>query len=235
MKRCYQCEFTFEDQQKFCDFDGTELTVVPESVPSFKNMSVPQASLFLRVVRSRVSLTLLALGGVMVSALVVGYYDSAGQSSIEPNIDLGSNAESRNDMVNLVPDGASETLDQAKAEQASKPSFISTEQTIRVEEKTSSRPISVISRPPTTSRARAHVRSSTSKPEVNKRSFKKANKELLARKQNTESGKANTESLVRNSKRPNGRESESAHQSRDSKVVSILKKTGNILTRPFKF
>lgn len=233
MKRCYQCEFTFEDQQQFCDFDGTELIVVPESVPSFKNMSVPRASLFLRVVRSRVSVAILALGGVMLSALVVGYYDSAGQSSIDT--DLGSNAESRNDMVNLVPEGASGTLDQAKAEQASKPSFISTERRIRAEEKTSSRPISVISRPPTTSRARAHVRSSTSKPEVNKRRFKKANKELLALKQNTESGKANTESFVRNSKRPNGRESESAHQSRDSKVVSILKKTGNILTRPFKF
>ena len=232
MKRCYQCEFTFEDQQQFCDFDGTELTVVPVSIPSFKNMSAPPASLFLRVVRSRVSLTILALGGVMLSALVIGYYDSAGQSSID--IDLGSNVESRNDMGNLVPKGASETLDQAKAEQASKPSFISTERRIRAEEKTSSRPISVISRPPTTSRARAHVRSSTSKPEVNKRRFKKA-KELLALKQNTESGKANTESLVRNSKRPNGRESESAHQSRDSKVVSILKKTGNILTRPFKF
>jgi hypothetical protein len=201
MKRCSQCDFTFEDDQQFCDFDGTELSVVPEPVPSFKKYSMPpgvSAPLFLRVVRSRVSLAVMALAGVMLSALVIGYYDSGAQSNIEPDIDLASN-----DMVNLVPKGASGTLDQAEPEQV-KPTFISTERRINAEEKT---------------RTRAHVFSSNSKPERNKRSFDKANEE----------------SLARNSKRPADRESNGSRQHKDSKVVAILKKTGNILTKPFKF
>lgn len=217
MKRCSQCDFTFEDDQQFCDFDGTELSVVPEPVPSFKKFSMPpgvSAPLFLRVVRSRVSLAVMALAGVMLSALVIGYYDSGAQSNIEPDIDLASN-----DMVNLVPKGASETLDQAEPEQV-KPTFISTERRINAEEKT---------------RTRAHVFSSNSKPERNKRGFEKANKDLLARKQKTGSETANEESLARNSKRPADRESNGSRQHKDSKVVAILKKTGNILTKPFKF
>lgn len=220
MKRCSQCEFTFEDHQQFCDFDGTVLSVVPEPVPSFKKFSMPpgvSASLFLRVVRSRVSLAVVALAGVMLSALVIGYYDSGAQSNIEPDIDLASNAESRNDMVNLVPQGASETLDQAEPEQVGKPTFISTDRRIRAEEKTSSMPAFTISRLSVASRTR--VFSTTSKPEGNKRRFEKANRE----------------SLARNSKRPDGRVSDGSRQHKDSKVVAILKKTGNILTKPFKF
>jgi hypothetical protein len=220
MKRCSQCEFTFEDHLQFCDFDGTKLSVVPEPVPSFNKFSRPpgvSASLFLRVVRSRVSLAVMALAGVMLSALVVGHYDSGAQSNIEPDIDLASNVESRNDMVNLVPQGASETLDQAEPEQVSKPTFISTERRIKAEEKTSSLPSSTISRLSVASRSR--VLSSTSKPEGTKRRVEKANRE----------------SLARNSKRPAGRESYDSRQQKDSKVIAILKKTGNILTRPFKF
>jgi len=219
MKRCSQCEFTFEDHLQFCDFDGTKLSVVPEPVPSFKKLSIPpgvSASFVLRVVRSHVSLAVMALAGVMLSALVIGYYDSGAQSNIEPDIDLASNAESRNDMVNLVPQGASETLDQ-EPEEVGKPTFISTERRIRAEEKTSSMPAFTISRLSVASRTR--VFSTTSKPEGNNRRFEKANRE----------------SLARNSKRPDGRVSDGSRQHKDSKVVAILKKTGNILTKPFKF
>lgn len=222
MKRCSQCEFTFEDHLQFCDFDGTTLSVVPEPVPSFKRLSMPPgvlASFVLRVVRSHVSLAVMALAGVMLSALVIGYYDSGSQSNIEPNIDFASNVESRNDMVNLVPQGATETLDQAEPEQAGKPLFISTERRLRAEEKTSSMPTFTISRLSVAPRTRARVLSSTSKPDGNKRRFEKANREALAR----------------NSKRPDGRQSEGSRQHKDSKVVAILKKTGNILTKPFKF
>ena len=222
MKRCSQCEFTFEDHLQFCDFDGTQLSVVPEPVPSFKKLSMPPgvlASFALCVVRSHVSLAVMALAGVMLSALVIGYYDSGSQSTIDPNIDFASNVETQNDMVNLVPQGATETLDQAEPEQAGKPMFISTERRTRAEEKTSSMPASTISRLSVAPRTRAHVLSSTFKLDGSKRRFENANRE----------------SLARNSKKPEGRESEGSSQHKTSKVVAILKKTGNILTRPFKF
>lgn len=220
MKRCSQCEFTFEDHQQFCDFDGTELTVVPEPFPSFKKVSVPATvfpSFFLRVARSRVSLAVLAFAGVMLSALLIGYNDSGDQ----PKLDIASTAESRNEMVNPVPQAPPELSNQTQPEQVAKSRFISTQRTISADEK------SVVSS--------RKERPSTSKPEENKRRFEKTNRELLARNQKIGSQKANRESLARNQKRPDDNKSENSHQRGDSKVVAILKKTGRLLKRPFEF
>src|ERR1700730_1339736 len=219
MKRCSQCEFTFEDNQQFCDFDRTELTVVPEPFPSFKKVSVPATvfpSFFLRVARSRVSLAVLAFAGVMLSALLIGYNDSGNQ----PKLDIASTAEIRNDMVNPVPQAPSELPAQTQPEQVAKSRFISTQRTIRADEK------SVASS--------KKERPSTSKPEEHKRRFEK-DRELLSRNQKIGSQKANGESLARNQKRPDGNKSENSHQRGDSKVVAILKKTGRILKRAFEF
>jgi len=219
MKRCSECEFTFEDYQQFCDFDGTELTVVPEPFPSFKKVSVPVTvlpSLLLRVARSRVSLALLALAGLMLSALLIGYFESGSQ----PNIDIASNAESRNEVIS-VPQGPSESSDQAKPEEGAKPRFISTQRRIIADEE---------------SVASAKKKSpATSTSEGNKRRLEKANRELLTRNQKMGSPKANPESLARNQKGLDGSKSQSSRQRRDSKVVAILKKTGRLLKRPFEF
>ena len=219
MKRCSQCEFTFEDYQQFCDFDGTELTVVPEPFPSFKKVSVPATlfpSLLLRVARSRVSLALLALAGVMLSALLIGYFESGSQ----PNVDIASNAESRSEAIS-VPQGPSESSDQAKPEEVAKSRFISTQRMFKADEE------SVVSA--------KKKWPATSKSEGNKRRLEKANRELLTRNQKMGSQKANSESLARNQKRPEGSKSQSSRQRGDSKVVAILKKTGRLLKRPFEF
>ena len=229
MKRCSECEFTFEDHQQFCDFDGTELTFVPEPFPSFKKASVPVSvfpSLFLRVARSRVSLAVVAFSGVMLSALLIGYNDSRSQ----PDNHVASNAESRNDTVNPTRQGPSESPDQAKPEEVAKSRFISTQRMINADEK---------------SVASSKKKSpSTSKPEGNKRRFEKANRELLTRNQKIGSQKtnqkigsqkANSESVARNQKRLDGSKAQSSRQRGDSKVVAILKKTGRILKRPFEF
>ena len=225
MKRCSQCEFTFEDLQRFCDFDGTELTVVPEPFPSFKKVSVPATvfpSLFLHVARSRVSVAVLALAGVMMSALLIGYFEAGSQ----PNIAIASNAESRNEAIS-VPQGPSESSGQAP-EEVAKSRFISTQRTINADEK---------------SVASSKKKSpSASKPEGTKRRFEKANRELLTRNQKIGSQKANqkiasqanSESVARNQKVPDGGKSQSSKRG-DSKVVAILKKTGRILKRPFEF
>lgn len=219
MKRCSQCEFTFEDYQQFCDFDGTELTVVPEPFPSFKKVSVPATvfpSLLLRVARSRVSLALLALAGVMLSALLIGYLESGSQ----PNIYIASNAESRNEVIS-VPQGPSELSDQGKPEEGAKPRFISTQRTIKADEESVA---SAMKKSPATSTS-----------EGNKRRLEKANRELLTRNQKMGSHKANRESLARNQKGLDGSKSQSSRQRGDSKVVAILKKTGRLLKRPFEF
>lgn len=79
MKRCPQCEFTFDDHQHFCDFDGTELSAILERRPSSQNLSAPHAilpSVVLRFLRSNFSLAVLALAGIVLSALLVGYYSA---------------------------------------------------------------------------------------------------------------------------------------------------------------
>jgi hypothetical protein len=97
MKRCSQCHFTFEDHQHFCDFDGTPLT--PYAEPRSQNVSLASDSPFRRLVRSRVTLSLLLLAGVVSSALLVGYYEAASQA----NDDVTANAERPDDLVRLVP------------------------------------------------------------------------------------------------------------------------------------
>lgn len=219
MKRCSQCEFTFEDHQRFCDFDGSELTVVPEPFPAFKKVSVPATvlpSLLFRVARSRVSVAVLALAGVMLSALLIGYFDSGSQS----NIDIASSSESRNEMIS-VPQGPSESKDQTKPEEVAKSQFISTQRTIKADKESV-----------TSSKKKSPA---TSKPQGNKPRLGKANRGLLTRNQKMGSHEANRESLARNQKRPDGSKSQSSHHRGDSKVAAILKKTGRILKRPFEF
>lgn len=226
MKRCSQCEFTFEEHQQFCDFDGTELTVVAEPFPSFKKVSVPATvfpSIFLRVARSRVTLAVLSLAGVMMSALLIGYFEAASQ----PNIVIASNPESRNEVIS-VPQDPSASSPQA-SEEVAQSRFVSTQRTIKADEK-----------PVAASKKRSP---STSKPEGTKRRFEKANRELLTRDQKIASQKAsqkiapqkaNSESSARNQKGPDGSKPQSSKRG-DSKVVAILKKTGRILKRPFEF
>ena len=230
MKRCSKCEFTFEDHQQFCDFDGTELTVVPEPFPSFKKVSVPTTmlpSLFVRIARSRVSVAVVVLAGVMLSALLIGYFEAASQ----PNIAIASNAESRNEVI-PIPPGLSLPSDQAEAKPrgAVKSRFVSTQRMIDADEK------SVAS-----SKKKAP---STSKSAGTERRFVKANRQSLTRDQKIGSQKTNqkmvsqkadSESVSQNQKRPEGSKSPSSHQRGNSKFVAILKKTGRILKRPFEF
>lgn len=236
MKRCSQCEFTFENHLQFCDFDNTELTAVPERAPSFTNISPPR-SLFVRIARSRVSLAFLAFAGVMLSALLVGYIDSASQ----PNVAVASNAETGKDMVNRDSQSPGVTRDQAKPYQAATPRFNAQERRIRAEEIPSSVTAPVFRWEPAVSG------SSRSRPEPSTFKLEAISiSEVVPSKGSR--AKANGESLTRRRRRPSpiavfagsetksvGAESESARQKKDSKVVAILKKTGGILTRPFKF
>ena len=84
MKRCPQCEFTFEDHENYCDFDGAELSPIFERPPPSKSYSIPNDVLIpqvRRLLRSNFSLAVLALSVIVFNALVVAYYSA---SEVEP-------------------------------------------------------------------------------------------------------------------------------------------------------
>jgi hypothetical protein len=232
MKRCSQCDFTFDDHQQVCDFDGTELTALPDLPPAFKTVSlaVPQSPVR-RLIQSRAGVAILALLGVVASALLVGYFDSLNQ----PTIDMASNPQTQDAMVSMVPH-PSEKSDQAKLEPVAKPRRISTQRKIRADEKSSSKLSSMLKLESAASRSsRSSVASrrglSTSKlaASTRKRTTTSASKTLATRRK---PAKVNQQLTARNHRTLHRRDSNAYRK--DSKVVAILKKTGNILTKPFK-
>lgn len=200
MKRCSQCDFIFEDDQQVCDFDGTELTTVPEPIPLSQKISPSLSTLndlrpspIRLFIQSPISLAVLALAGVASSALLIGIYDSASEPNTKPSTDLASNAQRQNDTVNAVPQAASETSDHAN--QVAKPTMISTQRRIRANEKSSSispmlkwEPVASRSRSPQ-SRPASRPGPSTSKLEATATSRRAASKARRA--------KANREALAR--------------------------------------
>lgn len=130
MKHCPRCAFTFDDQVRSCDFDGTELKVVPELAPSFKSVPFEPASSGSsahRLVKSPAGLAALAFAGVAMSALLIGYYDSVSQ----PNINF-TVPQSRSDTASTVP---STTVETGQGEwQADRPRIVSTQRRIGADE-----------------------------------------------------------------------------------------------------
>ena len=235
MKHCPECEFTFDDQQQFCDFDGTELSVVPERLPSFKNASLApsaSASFLGHVAKSRITLAVLVLSGVAISALLIGYYDSVNQR----NIDI-SKAQSRSDTTSAFKSAQADTVGRVET-QADRRRIVSTQRKIGADEL-----------PPST--VKRLTGGSYSQPVRSRRNLSRSS--LLASKRKAEH--ANRQSRARNQARPDSREqvrqqhsagwmtsrrevvydNENTHPRKDSKVVAILKKTGKILKRPFEF
>src|SRR5687767_2087253 len=101
MKRCPACDFTFADDQQFCDFDHTELTDLPEKPPTFPK--VPVESRARRLLSSQAGLAILAVLGGVMSALLLGYLESGSDSGR----DLASNSKSQSRPTILAPPSAS--------------------------------------------------------------------------------------------------------------------------------
>src|SRR5712691_9351776 len=82
MKRCPKCDFSFASFHHVCDFDGTDLVDDPSTLPVSPGVSALVAatqSPFLRLIKSPVVLAVLALAGLLSSALLIGYFDAASQ------------------------------------------------------------------------------------------------------------------------------------------------------------
>ncbi len=226
MKRCSQCEFTFDDEQKVCDFDGTELVplIEPPAIPPSRVRSLRHSSL---------PLVLVMIAAVLSSALLVGYYDSAEQSGVN----VSSNTETRDFASPLISPAEVDTRAQA-ATSPDRPKSISTQRRISTVRGAAPMPGSAIRWPS----EKSHLRSSRS-------SRRPLNSQLTAtnsKRRKAAPGLAQQRRSVArlaNSKCGSGRlgcndarsSAESTHHAKDSKLVAFFKTTGRLLKKPFTF
>lgn len=264
MKRCTECDFTFEDYEQVCDFDGTELVPIPESKSSRRKISLlSSTSLRIqRVLKSPAALAVLALAAVMLSALVIGYYDSANQDNIGP-ANLASSQTTPGVRTETQKSSPTRITTQRKIATASDPmpSSILKSPSERVARTKRPNP------PAFTATRAATARHSTntlkSSPPNRTAQSAKASKNLQAtnrRKPQSQTASRRTSSAKfhqPNHAAPPRTASAKAHNSdvasarhktpagvhrdspqprkNDSKFVAILKKTGSILSKPFRF
>jgi len=212
MKRCPKCEFTFDDHQECCDFDGAELGVVPELVPSLPVTASPSR------VRSPVTLAGLLLVGVTLSALMIGYHDAANSpdSVSGPKLEHGEEIQ-----VNTTSQG---------------PAYVSMERRVSSAKEASSMPSSAIKwlvEDPESESSKSRSNLPTSETpatlQANTRRASRSNRQSTANNQRNFSKPSNQVAH----RGPN-RDSAARRRQKDSRVVAILKKTGSILTWPFK-
>ncbi len=81
MKHCPECNFSFPDFHRVCDFDGAELVQSPERKPLVSANKSSRTSRFQRGMKSPVVWAGLLLIGVLASAFLVAYYDASGRSA----------------------------------------------------------------------------------------------------------------------------------------------------------
>ena len=97
MKHCPECNFTFPDFHRVCDFDGTELVLDPERQSLMK---VNSRHSYLRLgLKKPMLLTSLAVLGLFLSAVFIGYFESPAPSIPA----IVKDQESRHSSRNLTP------------------------------------------------------------------------------------------------------------------------------------
>ena len=213
MKRCPQCHFTFSDEQQFCDFDHTELTFIVK--PSRNTPAAPAG-------RSQLVAAIVALS-IAEIVLLIGYVDSAKESGL-----VNPNSESHQTLI-PVPQLPREKSNQEAVIDPSiktaKPRSISTQRQLTASHESSSMPSSILKwKPKGSSAAR---RQSTTK----RAATAQAVPTKRARPGSTEGMRPNKAMYAGNHESIRTRSAEP----KNSKVVAILKKTGSVLTRPFRF
>ncbi len=222
MKRCPKCDFSFASFHHVCDFDGTDLIDDPETLPVSPGVSALVAatqSPFLRLIKFPVVLAVLALAGLLSSALLIGYFDAASQPDSFTESRVSRDSPS-NSIASLVP--PVQTRAQPQAQVGTQAPFTSRSEISKP--KATKDISSTHERSVTASRSRARprsspsIRSQQSRPEI---ALQRQAKDKAPQRESKESA------LQRDSK-------ENANR-KESKVTATLKMTWNIIKRPFKF
>lgn len=241
MKRCPKCDFSFVNFHHVCDFDGTDLVDDPETLPVSPGVSALVAatqSRFLRLVKSPVFLIVLALAGLVSSALLIGYYDAATQ----PKSIAASPAvrDSPDSIVGLVP--PAQPTDQPPTpirtrSPAASPNEVSTGSgsdrvTSRSEPgkpKTAKDRSSTRARPVTASPSRARLRSSPSVRNQQSRAEIAPQKQPLQRQPRAKALQKESKDIALQ------RDAKVNANRKESKLTAMLKMPWRILKKPFKF
>ncbi len=211
MKRCPKCDFSFASFHHVCDFDGTDLVDDPATLPVSPGVAALVAatqSPFLRLIKSPVFLAVLALAGLVSSALLIGYFDAASQPNSIAESQASRNSPS-NSTASLAPPVQTPAQPQAQVGTRA-PSFSRPEISKPAKDLCSTRERSV-----TASRSRALLRSS---PSIRNQ---QSRPKIALQKESKESA------LQRDSKKNANR--------KESRLTATLKTTWNILKKPFKF
>ena len=213
MKRCPQCHFTFAGDQQFCDFDHTELTLVPG--PSRNTPAAPGR-------RSHLLLAIVALS-LAEAVLLISYVDSANESGV-----VTPNSETHQALIpapQLPPEKSHPALLDPSIK-TTKPRSISTQRKLTASDESPSMPASILKWKPNAATASRRDRSITKRTATaNAVSTKRA------QPRSTQRIKSDKAMYARNHEYTRG----GTAKRTDSKVVAILKKTGSILTKPFRF
>jgi hypothetical protein len=230
MKRCPKCDFSFVNFHRVCDFDGTDLIDDPDTLPVSPAVSALVAatqSPFLRLVKSPVFLMVLALAGLVSSALLFGYYDAQSQAnSIVESQAARDSPDSRVSVASHVPPSQPLARIPTRAP-STNPNEVSSDRIRSRSEisKPKAKDLSSTRVPSTTaSRSRPRIRPSPSirnqpsRPEI---ALQRQPKDKALQKDSKESA------LQQDSKRNADR--------KGSKLTAALKTTWNILKKPFKF
>lgn len=211
MKRCPQCEFIYEDDQTCCDMDGIDL--IFDSRPLPRTLALEKTARVTRPVLRRSAL--LSLIGVVLGVvlLAIGYasFDSVLSTQSEPAVPQVATA-SQQPAQEGVP-----VRRPAKALPISEP----------VDENLSA-PITTSLKAKQLARnnaeTRATSRSRTSHPNSLDTRARTAGRDV----RQGEIARAQGQAQTRTGK------PETAHVKKDSKLVSIAKKTGRFFTKPFR-
>ena len=214
MKRCPKCNFSFVNLHQVCDFDGTDLVDEPETLPVSPGVSALAAatrSPFLRLVKSPVFFTVLALAGILSSLLLMVYYDSANQSN-----SIAGNQPSQNSIVSPVLPTQTPVQRPAQIKTPATSSRASALSNSKRTEKSSS-----TSRSPSGSTSGSTAGSNGRRPATISRSRARLHSPTSARNQPGRS--------------PLRRESKDTANKKEPKLTAMLKTTWHILKKPFKF
>jgi len=220
MKRCPKCNFSFASFHHVCDFDGTDLVDDPVTLPVSPGVAALVAatqSPFLRLIKSPVFLAVLALAGVVSSALLIGYFDAASQPNSIAESQAARDSPS-NSIASLAPPVQRPVQPQAQVGTRA-PSFSLPEISKPAKNLSSTRERSV-----TASRSRARlrfspsIRNQQSRPEI---ALQRPPKDKALQKESKESAPQ--------------RDSKKNANRKESKLTATLKTTWNILKKPFKF
>lgn len=207
MKRCPQCEFIYEDDQKCCDMDGIALVFDPATAPVAPQKMSQQGK------RKSSRRSFLSVCAVIFGVLVV----AIGYASLERAVTVSSEPASLAATSSAAP--ATENKD------ASRPAESAPVEPAAEEPRTSPSPVKSPAKEPG---SRSAVTPKPVSEPLSRNSLGTRGVVLGSiPEQNRVEASRSQPTLVR--VKP-----AQAPTKRDSKVVSIVKKTGRILTKPFK-